>query len=119
MQQLSVKQTTVGEVIKSTLSTRGPFGFYKGLDSMVYFVTPKAAIRFSAFEASSNALRGADGAPMFGKLTSFIAGLCAGAMEAVAVTTPQVRMHGLRRHWPCSTLTHGAAAALRRRSRLS
>lgn len=89
VQQLSVKQTTVGEVIKSTLSTRGPFGFYKGLDSMVYFATPKAAIRFSAFEASSNALRGADGAPMFGKLTSFIAGLCAGAMEAVAVTTPQ------------------------------
>ena len=34
---------------------------HQGLDSMVYFATPKAAIRFSGFEAASNAMRSADG----------------------------------------------------------
>lgn len=57
---------------------------------MVYFATPKAAIRFSSFEFASGKLRGGDGKPMFGKMTSFIAGLCAGTMEAFCVTTPQV-----------------------------
>jgi len=56
---------------------------------MVYFATPKAALRFSAFEAASNALRNADGKPMFGSLTAFVAGLCAGTAEALVVTTPQ------------------------------
>ena len=89
MQQLSTTKPTVAEVVKDTLRTRGPFGLYKGLDSMVYFATPKAAIRFSGFEAASTAMRGSDGTPMFGAATSFAAGLVAGAMEAIAVTTPQ------------------------------
>ena len=89
MQQLSTSKPTVAEVVKDTLRTRGPFGLYKGLDSMVYFATPKAAIRFSGFEAASGAMRGADGTPMFGAATAFAAGLVAGAIEAVCVSTPQ------------------------------
>jgi len=76
-------------VIRNTLKTSGPLGFYRGLSSMVYFATPKAAIRFSAFEQASGALVGSDGKPMFGSMTSFVAGLIAGTMEAIVVTTPQ------------------------------
>jgi len=89
VQQLSSAKPSVMDVVKNTLSTRGPFGLYKGLDSMVYFATPKAAIRFSGFEAASNAMRKSDGSPMFGGFTSFMAGLCAGVLEALFVSTPQ------------------------------
>ena len=98
------------EVVKHTLRDRGPFGFYRGLSSMVYFATPKAAIRFSAFEVSSatprfcdsflfrdrvcsqaaNSSMHKDGQPIFGGFTAFFAGLAAGTMEAIVVTTPQV-----------------------------
>ena len=77
MQQLSTTRQTAYEVVTSTIRARGPFGLYKGLDSMVYFATPKAAIRFSGFEAASNSMRNADGSPMFGGMTSFCAGLVA------------------------------------------
>ena len=76
-------------VIRNTLATSGPIGFYRGLSSMVYFATPKAAIRFSAFEQASNALKDKDGKPMFGGATAFVAGLVAGTAEAIFVTTPQ------------------------------
>jgi len=76
-------------VVRDTLKVYGPFGFYRGLSSMVYFATPKAALRFSAFEAASSALQTADGKPMFGKLNGFIAGLVAGTSEAIVVSTPQ------------------------------
>lgn len=89
VQMLSKSNLTVMTVVQDTLRARGPLGLYKGLDSMVYFATPKAAIRFSAFEGASNALRGSDGSPLFGAATSFAAGLCAGALEAICVTTPQ------------------------------
>lgn len=76
-------------VIKNTMKTSGPLGFYRGLSSMVYFATPKAAIRFSAFEKCSSLLTGSDGKPMFGGMTAFMAGLGAGTLEAIFVTTPQ------------------------------
>jgi len=56
---------------------------------MVYFATPKAAIRFSSFESASSAMRTPDNKPMFGKMTAFVAGLVAGTCEAIVVTTPQ------------------------------
>jgi len=89
VQQLSTGKTSAMDVVKSTIRSRGFLGLYKGLDSMVYFATPKAAIRFSAFEGASNSMRSADGSPMFGAATAFLAGLAAGAIEAVCVTTPQ------------------------------
>jgi solute carrier family 25 citrate transporter 1 len=76
-------------VIRNTMKTSGPLGFYRGLSSMVYFATPKAAIRFSAFEKCSGVLTGSDGKPMFGGATAFMAGLGAGTLEAIFVTTPQ------------------------------
>jgi solute carrier family 25 citrate transporter 1 len=76
-------------VIRNTMRNYGPLGFYRGLSTMVYFATPKAAIRFSAFEQASSALRDKDGKPMFGGFTGFVAGLVAGTFEAIFVTTPQ------------------------------
>jgi len=87
--QLSTANASAIDVIKSTIRTSGAFGFYRGLSSMVYFATPKAAIRFSSFEAASGALRDSNGKPMFGSATSFVAGLMAGTAEAIFVTTPQ------------------------------
>lgn len=58
---------------------------------MVYFAAPKAAIRFAAFETCSGLLTGPNGEDKFGlgKAKGFVAGLGAGTMEAIFVTTPQ------------------------------
>eukprot|EP00966_Prymnesium_polylepis_P271008 6260938-Prymnesium_polylepis.2 len=48
--QLSTGKGGATQVIRDTMRTSGPLGFYRGLSSMVYFATPKAAIRFSSFE---------------------------------------------------------------------
>jgi len=87
--QLSKEGGGAMAVVRNTLANEGVLGFYRGLSSMVYFATPKAAIRFSAFEAASGALVTGDGKPMFGGMTSFVAGLAAGTLEAIFVTTPQ------------------------------
>ncbi len=66
-------------------------GFYRGLPSMVYFAAPKAAIRFSGFEACSGLLTDTNGNDKYnlGSAKGFIAGLGAGTLEAIFVTTPQ------------------------------
>jgi len=87
--QLSSGNSGAMGVVKNTLRERGPFGFYRVLSSMVYFATPKAAIRFSAFEQASKAMKDENNKPMFGGLTGFLAGLVAGTAEAIFVTTPQ------------------------------
>ena len=53
--QLSTSGGGALDVVKNTMRTSGPLGFYRGLSSMVYFATPKAAIRFSAFEVPPRA----------------------------------------------------------------
>ena len=89
--QLSTTNSTVSETIKSTFSTAGPFGFYRGLSAMVYFAAPKAAIRFASFESCSGFLTGPNGEDKYGlgDAKGFVAGLGAGTMEAIFVTTPQ------------------------------
>lgn len=89
--QLSTKKLGVRDVIQSTMSSNGLFGFYRGLSSMVYFAAPKAAIRFASFEACSGFLSGPHGEDRFrlGGAQGFVAGLGAGTMEAIFVTTPQ------------------------------
>ncbi len=89
--QLSTKTVSAGDVLRSTYQTSGLPGFYRGLPSMVYFAAPKAAIRFSGFEACSGLLTGPDGSDIYklGKMKGFIAGLGAGTLEAIFVTTPQ------------------------------
>ena len=81
-QQLSPQKLDIKEIVKSTMKEKGFGGFYRGLSSMLYFAAPKAAIRFGSFEQFSAIL-----GP--GKVNGFLAGLGAGAMEAIFVTTPQ------------------------------
>ena len=58
---------------------------------MVYFAAPKAAIRFAAFETCTGLLTGPNGEDKYGlgPAQGFVAGLGAGTMEAIFVTTPQ------------------------------
>ena len=84
MQQLATTKMGAMDVVKDTLKKSGPFDMYRGLESMVYFATPKAAIRFSSKEAFSNMLP-----KELGKAKGFLAGLGAGTCEAIFVTTPQ------------------------------
>ena len=89
--QLSTRSLSVGNIVTSTFSSNGPLGFYRGLSSMVYFAAPKAAIRFAAFETCSGFLTGPNGEDKYnlGRAKGFVAGLGAGTMEAILVTTPQ------------------------------
>jgi len=89
--QLSTQKVTSQQIIQSTYQSAGLAGFYRGLPSMVYFAAPKAAIRFSGFEACSGLLTDKDGNDKYnlGKAKGFIAGLGAGTLEAIFVTTPQ------------------------------
>ncbi|WVQ79239.1 hypothetical protein IAT38_001335 [Cryptococcus sp. DSM 104549] len=63
-----------------------PLGLYKGLGAVVSGIVPKMAIRFASFEVYKGWLANPDGT-ISGKAT-FLAGLGAGATEAVAVVTP-------------------------------
>jgi len=89
--QLSTENLSTKQVIQSTYQSSGAMGFYRGLPSMVYFAAPKAAIRFSGFEACSGLLTDGNGNDIYnlGKAKGFIAGLGAGTLEAIFVTTPQ------------------------------
>ena len=89
--QLSTKSVGATDIIKSTWKDAGYFGFYRGLPSMVYFAAPKASIRFASFETCSGLLSGPNGEDIYGlgRLKGFVAGLGAGTMEAIFVTTPQ------------------------------
>mmetsp|Transcript_59104 Transcript_59104/g.163556 ORF Transcript_59104/g.163556 Transcript_59104/m.163556 type:complete len:341 (+) Transcript_59104:145-1167(+) len=87
-QQLATSNMSIADVVRGT---KKPFGFYRGLDSMFYFALPKAAARFGFFELFSGLLTDADGGDKYGLggAKGFVAGLGAGAAEAVLVTTPQ------------------------------
>lgn len=89
--QLSTKNVGVADIVRTTWADAGFFGYYRGLPSMVYFAAPKAAIRFASFETCSGLLTGPNGEDKFnlGRAKGFIAGLGAGTMEAIFVTTPQ------------------------------
>jgi len=82
---------SVTDIIKSTWKEAGYSGFYRGLPSMVYFAAPKASLRFAGFETCSGLLSGPDGQDKFnlGRAKGFVAGLGAGTLEAIFVTTPQ------------------------------
>ena len=89
--QLSSKNVGVRDIVSSTFKSAGPLGFYRGLSAMVYFAAPKASIRFMSFETVSGLLTGPNGEDKFnlGGAKGFVAGLGAGTMEAIFVTTPQ------------------------------
>jgi hypothetical protein len=90
--QLSTHKLTVTGVVTDTIRGSSGFsGLYRGLSSMVYFAGPKAGIRFAAFEAANTALSDEKGNDIYrlGAARGFIAGLVAGSLEAIFVTTPQ------------------------------
>ncbi|KAJ9107184.1 hypothetical protein QFC19_002844 [Naganishia cerealis] len=71
---------------KQIVARETPMGLYKGLGAVVTGIVPKMAIRFASFEAYKNALSDKEG-----KLKPkgvFLAGLLAGATEAVLVVSP-------------------------------
>lgn len=73
-------------VIRSIYAEGGLRGFYRGLGPVVSTIVPKVAVRFTAFHQLRAATERALGASNFG--TSLLAGLGAGAVEAVVVVTP-------------------------------
>ncbi|XP_078041999.1 mitochondrial citrate transporter scheggia [Augochlora pura] len=76
----------IWDCVTKTIKTHGIFGLYRGLAVLVYGSIPKSAVRFGSFETMKGLL-----ADENGKLTtqtSFLAGLCAGASEAVLAVTP-------------------------------
>ncbi|CAD6576601.1 MAG: hypothetical protein TREMPRED_001725 [Tremellales sp. Tagirdzhanova-0007] len=63
-----------------------PLGLYKGLGAVISGIVPKMAIRFASFELYKGWMVGSDG--KVSPSGTFVAGLGAGASEAVAVVTP-------------------------------
>ncbi|TXT15556.1 hypothetical protein VHUM_00059 [Vanrija humicola] len=63
-----------------------PLGLYKGLGAVVTGIVPKMAIRFASFELYKGWLADAEGKISPG--STFVAGLGAGATEAVMVVNP-------------------------------
>uniref|UniRef100_A0A6V3A8C4 Uncharacterized protein n=1 Tax=Heterosigma akashiwo TaxID=2829 RepID=A0A6V3A8C4_HETAK len=84
MQQLATTKMSPIQVVQNTLRQSGPSGMYRGLSSMVYAAGPKAGVRFMGFEQVNSMLPNS-----LGPLKGFFAGLGAGVLEAVFVTTPQ------------------------------
>jgi solute carrier family 25 citrate transporter 1 len=71
------------ECVRHTLKTSGFFGLYRGLSALLFFSVPKTGTRFGAKEFfDANVFK----TP--GKLNTFMAGACAGAVEAIIVVTP-------------------------------
>lgn len=76
----------IWDCVTKTVKNHGIFGLYRGLSVLIYGSIPKAAVRFGSFEKMKELLVDENG-----KLTtqsSFVAGLCAGASEAIFVVTP-------------------------------
>ena len=78
--------TGIWDCVTKTAQTRGVLGLYRGLSVLVYGSIPKAAVRFGSFETMKGLLINEDG--KLTTQTSFLAGLCAGASEAIFAVTP-------------------------------
>ncbi|XXQ33460.1 Mitochondrial carrier protein [Plasmodiophora brassicae] len=78
--------TTPLGCLKYTVETRGVFGLYSGLSTLVVGSIPKAAVRFAAFNELSNRMKGPDG--KLSTTSTMLAGLGAGIFEAIIAVTP-------------------------------
>ena len=71
-------------VIKETVKANGFFGLYKGYSALLMFSIPKNYVRFGTYTyVQENVLTEKT------RRNNFLCGICAGAMEAVLVVTPQ------------------------------
>jgi len=69
-----------------TIREHGPLGLYRGLSTLVIGSAPKVAVRFTGFERAKRYLQDENGKLSPGR--SMLAGLFAGACEAVFAVTP-------------------------------
>ncbi|XP_076236233.1 mitochondrial citrate transporter scheggia [Calliopsis andreniformis] len=76
----------IWDCVTKTIKTHGFFGLYRGLSVLIYGSIPKSAVRFGSFEKIKQVLVDENG--NLTTQTSFLAGLCAGASEAIFVVTP-------------------------------
>lgn len=84
--QLYTEKNKMGavNVIRETVKTNGFFGLYRGYSALLMFSVPKNQVRFGTFEyMKGNVLTEKS------RKNNFLSGICAGAMEAVLVVTPQ------------------------------
>lgn len=65
---------------------KGIFSFYRGMSTLIIGSIPKAAVRFAAFEKISSLLR--DDTGKLSTASTLLAGLGAGASEAIIAVTP-------------------------------
>jgi solute carrier family 25 citrate transporter 1 len=70
--------------IKQTMGTHGFLGLYRGYSALLLFSVPKNYVRFGTFSyVRENWFKENN------KKNNFLCGICAGAMEAIFVVTPQ------------------------------
>jgi solute carrier family 25 citrate transporter 1 len=84
--QLSKEKNAMGAVgvMKDTVKTHGMLGLYKGYSALLMFSIPKNYVRFGTYTfVQENILTEKT------RANNFLCGICAGAMEAVIVVTPQ------------------------------
>ncbi|XP_023245760.1 putative tricarboxylate transport protein, mitochondrial [Copidosoma floridanum] len=74
------------DCVNKTVKNHGFFGLYRGLSVLLYGSIPKSAVRFGSFETVKKQLVDADG--KLNAQNRLLAGLCAGACEAVLAVTP-------------------------------
>lgn len=74
------------DCVTKTVKHHGFFGLYRGLSVLLYGSIPKSAVRFGAFESVKKQLADSNG--VLSVQNRLLAGLCAGACEAVLAVTP-------------------------------
>ncbi|XP_055375106.1 putative tricarboxylate transport protein, mitochondrial [Condylostylus longicornis] len=75
------------DCVKKTVKNRGFFGLYRGLSVLLYGSIPKSATRFGAFEFFKSHLCDSNG-NLSSTSSKLLAGLGAGALEAIIAVTP-------------------------------
>lgn len=76
----------VFDCAKKTVQTRGFFGLYAGLSTLVVGSIPKAGVRFAAFNFFKEQLQDDKGKLSTG--STLLCGMCAGFSEAILAVTP-------------------------------
>jgi len=74
------------ECVRKTIHTHGVKGLYRGLSSLVIGSIPKASLRFGAFQKLSSLLQDKNG--RLSNTNTMLAGLGAGAIEAIGAVAP-------------------------------